>query len=105
MRPLLIAALLALAAISRCDEPAIPPPPPREPRPGEFVRLRGRIGEDVDCRLLRAEDGRTYSLSERLPNLRNGVRVCVHGTIAEVSQCMQGPTIEVEQIRPYTSCR
>jgi hypothetical protein len=106
MRALLAATILVVAAVSRCEAPAPPPPgPPPEPRPGEFVRVRGRLAEDVDCRLLKAEDGRTYSLTERLPQYRNGTRLCVYGTIATVSQCMQAPTIEVQQLRPYSSCR
>ncbi len=100
--PVLVLALLA--SVSRCDAP-LPGPPPREPGPGDPVQIRGRLAEDVDCRLLRAEGGRTYSLNERLPNLRDGARVCVHGTIAVVPQCLQTPTIEVSQVRPYSSCR
>ena len=104
MRTFLVVTLYLLASVSRCDgpEPGLPPP---EPKPGESVHIRGRLDEDVDCRLLRAEGGRVYSLSERLPNQRNGARVCVHGTIAVVSQCMHAPTIEVEEVRPYSSCR
>lgn len=99
------AILLVLASVGRCQgpEPAATPPP-HEPRAGESVHIRGRLDEDVDCRLLRAEGGRVYSLSERLPNLRNGARVCVHGTIAMVSQCLHAPSIEVEQVKPYSSC-
>ena len=103
MRTSLVVTLYLLASVSRCDGPE--PGPPPEPRPGESVHIRGRLDEDVDCRLLRAEGGRVYSLSERLPNQRNGARVCVHGTIAVVSQCMHAPTIEVEEVRPYSSCR
>lgn len=104
MRPALAAILLALASVFRCDPP-VPPPPPREPQPGEFVMIRGRLSEDVDCRLLRAEGGMVYSLSERLPHLRDGTRLCVHGTIAVVSECLHTPTIEVSQIRPWSTCR
>jgi hypothetical protein len=104
MRTALIVALYVLASTGRCDAP-VPGPPPPEPRPGDAVEIRGRLDEDVDCRLLRAESGKVYSLNERLPNLRDGSRVCVVGTIAVVSQCMRAPTIEVTQIRPYSSCR
>ena len=68
-------------------------------------RQRGRLDEAVDCRVLRAEGGRVYSLSERLPSYRNGVRVCIHGTIAVVPQCMTTPGSHVSQVRPWSSCR
>ena len=103
MRKVLLVILYLLASVGRCDSPATGPPPP-EPHAGESVRIRGRLDEDVDCRLLRAEGGRVYSLSERLPNQRNGTRVCVHGTIATVSQCMRSPSIDVDQVRPWSSC-
>ncbi|MEK7330964.1 MAG: DUF5818 domain-containing protein [Candidatus Eisenbacteria bacterium] len=103
MRPALLIALSLVASLTRCDTPA-PHLPPPEPRPGDAVRIRGTLDEDVDCRLLRAEGGKVYSLSERLPNYRDGTRLCVHGTIAEVSPCMRAPTIEVSQIRPWSSC-
>ena len=103
MRPLLLCALTLAAAIARCDTPASHPPQ-AEPKPGESVRIRGVLGEDVDCRLIRAEGGKVYSLSERLSNYRNGTRVCIHGTIATVSQCLHTPSSEVEQVRPWSSC-
>lgn len=104
MRTVLIVALHLLASAGRCDSP-MPGPPPPEPRPGDSVEIRGRLDEDVDCRLLRAESGKVYSLTERLPNLRDGSRVCVVGTIAAASHCMHTPSIEVIQIRQWSSCR
>jgi len=104
MRTALVVALYLLASAGRCNAPD-PGPSPPEPKPGDAVEFRGRLGEDVDCRVLRAEGGKVYSLSERLPNYRDGARVCVHGTIAVVPQCMRTPGIEVSQIRPWSSCR
>ena len=103
MRPALLIVLSLMASPTRCDAPA-PHVPPPDAGPGDHVRIRGTLDQDVDCRLLRAEGGRVYSLSERLANYRDGTRLCVHGTIAEVSQCMHSPTIEVSQIRPWSSC-
>lgn len=103
MRPTLLCALYLAAAMSRCDAPA-PHLPPPDPKPGDSVKIRGTLDEDVDCRLLRAEGGKVYSLSERLPNYRNGARLCVHGTIAVVSQCMHAPAIDVVEIRSWSSC-
>ena len=104
---------LWLAAISRCHEPSSSSPEPDPsptltpqpgPHPGDFVRIRGMLGEDVDCRTLNAEDGATYSLNVRLGRYANGARVCIHGTIAEVSSCMTSPMIEVQSLKPSASC-
>lgn len=103
MRAELFLTLCLLASVARCEPPARHLPP-SDPRPGDFVRIRGSLDEDVDCRLLRAEGGKVYSLSERLPRYRNGTRLCIHGTIAQVSQCLHSPSIEVEQIRGWSSC-
>lgn len=103
MRHGLLLTIFLAASLSRCDSPA-PRLPPPDPKPGDSVRIRGTLDEDVDCRLLRAEGGKIYSLSERLPNYRNGARICVHGTLATVSQCMHSPSIEVDQIRSWSSC-
>ncbi|NOT35704.1 MAG: hypothetical protein HOP12_16305 [Candidatus Eisenbacteria bacterium] len=122
IRPTAALLALVLAAVSRCSSSA-PLPPPHDaggstrpsgaakssrsaslPRPGDNVKLRGVLSEDVDCRLLKAENGETYSLSSKLPSLLNGSRVCVHGTISEVSQCLTQPSIEVSQVRNWSSC-
>ena len=103
MRRLWLTFVLALALASRCEEPR-PPAPRPEPHPGEYVRIRCTLGEDVDCRLLRADGGRTYSLSARLPGYINGAKVCVSGTIAEASQCLTQPMLEVQAVRPWSSC-
>ena len=104
MRFALVVALWLLASTSRCNSPP-PDLPAPDPKPGDTVDIRGRLGDAVDCRLLKAEGGKVYSLSDPLPNLRNGSRVCVHGTIAEVPQCMNSPSIDVIHVRPWSSCR
>ncbi len=103
MRLALLMVTLWLAAVARCDEPR-PPADAPDPRPGDFVKLRGTLSDDVDCRLLRADNGTTYSLSSRLRGYGNGTKVCVHGTLAEVTQCMTTPMIEVQSLRPLSSC-
>ena len=45
-----------------------------------------------------------WGMSQRLPRLSNGSRVCVHGTLASVSQCLHQPTIEIDEIRNWSSC-
>jgi len=103
MRHVLLLAFALASPICGCAASG-PPAPPPDPRPGDSVHIRGSLDADVDCRLLRTEEGKVYSLSVRLPNLRDGSRVCVFGTIAHVSQCMHTPTIDVDQVRPYSSC-
>jgi len=98
-----MAVALWLAAVVRCEEPN-PPAPPRDPQPGEFVKIRGTLTEDVDCRLLRADGGKLYSLSSPLRGWPNGSKVCIHGTLAEVTQCLTQPMIEVQSVRPLSSC-
>jgi len=69
------------------------------------VHFRGTIGEDVDCKLLRLDDGTVYSLTGRVPaGLRSGQRVCVNGTLSATSQCLTQPSIEVDTIGNWSSC-
>jgi hypothetical protein len=103
MRSLLLALTLWLAAVGRCHDPS-PPQAASDPKPGDFVRLRGTLSEDVDCRLLRADAGRTYSLSARLRGYPNGIKICIHGTLIELTQCIVQPTIEVQSVRPLSAC-
>src|SRR5262245_15434001 len=92
-----------LASASRCDGPKSAEERP-EPKSGDFVRLRGTLDEDVDCRVLHVEAGRTYSLSTRLSNYRDGARLCIHGTVLDATQCMRSPMIEVQSVRSWSSC-
>ncbi len=95
--------ILWLATVSRCDEPH-PAATKPEPKSGDYVKLRGTLGEDVDCRTLHVDGGRTYSLSARLPNYRNGIKLCLEGTVVDATQCMTTPMIEVQSIRAWSSC-
>ena len=104
MRLALLIGILWLAVAARCDEPRAPEPPPRDPKPGESVKLRGTLGEDVDCRLFRSEAGKTYSIAGTLRGLPNGSKICLYATVAEASQCLTTPTLEVQSVRPWSSC-
>ena len=104
VRLLTVLCLVVLLLGARCDSPHITSEPRREPRPGDFVKMRGTLGEDVDCRLFRPDGGGVYSLSVKLPQYINGSKVCIHGSVAEVSQCLTTPMIEVTQVRPWSSC-
>ncbi len=105
MRPLLLMMLVLATAIARCSEPRSPLADKPKPQVGDEVQLRGTIGEDVDCKLLRLDDGTVYSLTGRVPTtLRSGQRVCVGGTLVATSQCLTQPSIEVETVGNWSSC-
>ncbi len=101
--PLLL--LLLIAPLFGCaPQAARPTLLDAPPRVGDFVRLRGSLSEDVDCRLFRTDDGRVYSLSVRLPRITNGTKLCIYGTITDVTQCLRSPMIEVESVRTWSAC-
>jgi len=52
----------------------------------------------IECPLLRADNGRVYSLTGDLGGFGAGDRVQLEGRLAEVSICMQGATVEVDGI-------
>jgi LysM repeat protein len=74
---------------------------PRRPGRPERVSITGVISnEGVECPVIRAENGRLYSLAGGLSGFRPGDRVTVLGEVAQMSTCMQGTTIAVDSIRP-----
>ena len=54
--------------------------------------------EGVECQAFRSIDGELYTLMGDLNGFQNGDEVVVCGTIAEISFCMQGTTINVSWI-------
>lgn len=69
------------------------------PQPSERLTVTGTIvSGGVECPLLRSDDGRRFSLSGDLGGFGRGDRVEVTGRLADVSICMQGPTLEVRRI-------
>lgn len=63
------------------------------------IQVTGQItGEGVECPALRSDDGELYTLAGETGRFGEGDRVTVEGTVAETSFCMQGTTIEVEDI-------
>jgi hypothetical protein len=54
--------------------------------------------EGVECQALRSTDGELYTLVGNVGDFTNGDEVVVCGTIAEISFCMQGTTINVSWI-------
>ena len=67
---------------------------------GQMINVRGTLtDEGVECQALRGDDGELYTLTGDLSGFEDGDRVKVRGTIAEVSICQQGTTIEVQSIK------
>jgi hypothetical protein len=64
------------------------------------VKVEGVLtDEGVECQALRGEDGQLYTLTGDLGGFATGDRVRVIGTVAEVSICQQGTTLQVRSIR------
>ena len=85
--------------------PVQPLPAQGGPAPGTTLCVRGRLtGEGVECPTLRAKDGALYTLAGNLNDFQVGEEVCVCGTIAAVSICMQGTTIAVARVGPAGAC-
>lgn len=69
------------------------------PSGAERLNVTGTlIRGGVECPLLRADNGRVYSLAGDTGGFGLGDRVLVEGRLAEVSICMQGPTLQVRRI-------
>jgi hypothetical protein len=67
---------------------------------GQMINVRGTLtDEGVECQALRGDDGELYTLTGDLSGFEEGDRVKVRGTLAEVSICQQGTTIEVQSIK------
>ena len=63
------------------------------------VCVKGTLtDEGVECQAFRGADGELYTLIGDLKEFQNGDEVVVCGTIAGVSFCMQGTTINVSWI-------
>jgi hypothetical protein len=65
----------------------------------QSVTVTGKLtNEGVECKAMRGDDGKLYTLTGDLKGFRTGDRVKVTGRIAEMSTCMQGTTLGVEKI-------
>lgn len=64
------------------------------------VRVEGEVTEaGVECPAVRAPDGTIYTLAGGdTEGLQPGDRVVVRGTVAEMSICMQGITLDVSSV-------
>lgn len=67
--------------------------------PEGSVLVEGVVSEEgVECPALRSDGGDLYTLAGAPGDLEPGQRVRVVGTIAEISTCMQGTTIQVQRV-------
>jgi uncharacterized protein DUF5818 len=65
----------------------------------QSMTVTGKLtNEGVECKAMRGDDGKLYTLTGDLKGFRIGDRVKVTGRIAEMSNCMQGTTLGVEKI-------
>lgn len=70
------------------------------PKAGKKVVVRGVLtDEGVECQALRGDDGILYTLAGKLEGFQVGDRVRVQGTVAEMSICQQGTTLDVKKIQ------
>ena len=83
-------------------EPGVPTPPGIAPpaEPDDRHAVSGVMtDEGVECQAMRGRDGQLYTLIGELEGYGAGEAVEVRGTEPEVDLCLQGITIEVEEIR------
>lgn len=101
MRRLFVLSVVLVAAVAGCKEDL-----PATLDPGQTVTLRGEIAAGAECPMLVVKPERRFSLAGELGHFKVGDRVCVHGTIAQMSMCMAGEaTITIASIAPEDSCR
>lgn len=97
MRSMTILAGLVLAAAGCRELPA-------EVRPGDMLTVRGELAAGAECPMLIVGE-RRFSLAGSTGAFKPGDRVCVKGTVAEMSFCMAGEaTIAVEAIGAEDAC-
>jgi len=66
---------------------------------GTTICIKGQLtDEGVECQALRTHSNELYTLVGDLKGFSVGDNVCVSGTVAEISFCMQGITIAVNWI-------
>ncbi len=88
-----ISTLAALAAIACSASVTV-----AQTQSGRLTVTGTLVGGGVECPLLRADDGRLYSLAGDTGAFSRGERVRVEGRLAEVSICQQGATIQIRRI-------
>jgi hypothetical protein len=100
MRTVMGAGVVLVALVAGCKEDL-----PTNLNPGQTVAFRGKLAAGVECPMLVVGTNRSFSLTGDLGSFKVGDRVCVKGTIAEVSICMAGEaTIAITEIGREDAC-
>jgi hypothetical protein len=64
-----------------------------------MIQVTGLLtDEGVECRAFRGDDGKLYTIGRGFEEFEVGARVRVVATVAEMSFCMQGTTLDVWSI-------
>jgi hypothetical protein len=76
--------------------------PSRSATIGKVTIVGTLTSEGVECPALKGDDGVLYTLALRTAGSLPfpGARLQVEGTVADISICQQGTTIEVEKVTP-----
>ena len=76
--------------------------PSRSATTGRVSVVGTLTSEGVECPALKGDDGVLYTLALRTPGSLPfpGARLKVEGTVADISICQQGTTIEVDTVTP-----
>jgi LysM repeat protein len=78
----------------------MPPVPGAPDETEERMQVRGVLTEEgVECQAMRSTDGALYTLIGNVEDYDSGEFVEVRGTSPDVSPCMQGTTIDVDEMR------
>jgi hypothetical protein len=80
--------------------PGFPLPRPQPPQTGNFTITGTLTREGVECPAMRGDNGRLYTLTGNTGRFPPGTHVRVTGTVAQISYCQQGTTINVRTIAP-----
>jgi hypothetical protein len=80
--------------------PPRPQPQPQPPQSGTFTITGTLTREGVECPAMRGDNGRLYTLTGDTGRFQPGTHVRVTGTVAQISYCQQGTTIQVRAIAP-----
>ena len=76
--------------------------PSRSATIGKVTIVGTLTSEGVECPAMKGDDGVLYTLALRDPRGLPfpGARLQVEGTLADISICQQGTTIEVDKVTP-----